>query len=146
MYLFVFAAAAGALYFTVSAIRQPRLGAIVTAVAWLAYTAYEYFIANGTLCDADCNIRVDLFLIWPLLGLISLFGVYRSGRWTGPAKTLAAVGLGVFVIVAALFLYMMFFESPAAEQARAERCAAQGQGGPDCPPAAPTPASTPATK
>lgn len=135
MYFFVFAAAAGALYFTVSAVRQPRLGVIVTAVAWLAYTAYEYFIANGTLCDADCNIRVDLLLIWPLLGLISLFGIIPPGRWTTLAKTLAAVGFAIFAIVAGLFLYMTLVEGPAAESARAERCATQGPSAPDCPPA-----------
>ena len=31
------------------------------------YAVYEYYVANGTLCDANCNIRVDLVFFFPLL-------------------------------------------------------------------------------
>lgn len=139
MYLYVILAAAGALYFAVTAAREPRPGVIIAAIMWLLYVAYEVLIANGTLCDANCNIRVDLLLIWPLLGLVSLFGLYPPGKWTGPGKTLARVGFGFVALVAALFLYMMLVEGPAAEHAaRAKNCVATGQGGPECPPAVPS--------
>lgn len=143
MYLFVILAAAGALYFVVKAVREPRPGVFVAALAWLAYVAYEVLIANGTLCDANCNIRVDLLLIWPLLGLISLFGIYPPGRWTGPVKILARVGGGLLAVVAALFLYMMFVEGPAAERAAQTTDCPPGQTGPECAPAAPDRASAP---
>lgn len=114
MYFFVFAAAAVALYFVVSAFRGPRPGVIIAAIVWLAYAVYEYFIANGTLCDANCNIRVDLLLILPLLGLVSLFGIYPPGRWSGDSKLFAKLGFGFFAVIAALVLYL--FLAPASEQ------------------------------
>lgn len=139
MYLYVILAAAGALYFAVMAARAARPGVIIAALTWLLYVAYEVLIANGTLCDANCNIRVDLLLIWPLLGLVSLFGLYPPGRWTGPGKALARIGFGFFALVATLFLYMMLVEGPAAERAaRAKGCAAKGQDGPECSPAVPS--------
>ncbi|MDQ8697283.1 hypothetical protein [Hyphomicrobium sp. LHD-15] len=139
MYFFVFVAAAVGLYFAVSALRQPRLGLIVAAIAWLLYAAYEFLIANGTLCDANCNIRVDLILIWPLVWIASLFGIYAPGQWTGAAKILGGLGLFFFASMAALFLYMVLVEEPAAERAaQAKGCGAQGQSGPECPPGDPS--------
>ena len=41
MYFFIVVAAAATCYFAIAAIRQPRLGVIVAALVWLAYTAYE---------------------------------------------------------------------------------------------------------
>lgn len=143
MYLFVFVAAAGALYFASEAVRRPRPGVIVAAIVWLLYAVYEFFIANGTLCDANCNIRVDLLLIWPLVGIASLFGIYSPGKWRRAGKVLVGLGLFFFASTAAAFLYMMLVETPAAERAaRAESCGAQGKSGPECPPTAPSAGST----
>lgn len=147
MYFFVFAAAAGALYFAATALRQPRPGVIVAAIVWLLYAVYEYFIANGTLCDANCNIRVDLILIWPLVWIASLFGIYSPGKWKRAGKVLGVLGLFFFASTAAGFLYIMLVENPAAERAAREKsCDAQGQSGPECPPAAPSAGSTTGAK
>jgi hypothetical protein len=138
MYFFVIVAAAVALYFAGTALRQPRAGVIVAAVVWLLYAAYEFLIANGTLCDANCNIRVDLILIWPLVWIASLFGIYPPGQWTGVAKILGGLGLLLLASMAALSLYIMLVEEPAAERAAKAQSCAQGQTGPDCPPGEPS--------
>lgn len=147
MYFFVFVAAAAACYFAVEALRRPRLGVIVAAIVWLLYAVYEYFVANGTLCDANCNIRVDLILIWPLVWIASLFGISSPGKWTRAGKVLGGVSLAFLVSTAAVFAYIILVENPAAERAaQANSCAAQGQSGPECPPAAPLAGSTPGAK
>jgi hypothetical protein len=148
MYFYVFVAAAAALYFVVAAFQKPRPGVIIAAIVWLLYAAYEYLIANGTLCDAKCNIRVDLLLIWPLVWIASLFGIYSPGKWKRAGKVLVGLGLFFFASTAAGFLYIMLVEDPAAERAsRAKSCDAQGQGGPECAPAAaPSAGSTPGAK
>jgi hypothetical protein len=40
--------------------QRPRLAVIVSGILWLLYAVYERLVATGVLCDADCNIRVDL--------------------------------------------------------------------------------------
>lgn len=138
MYFFVFVAAAAASYFAAAAWRQPRPGVFVAAIAWLLYAVYEYYVANGTLCDANCNIRVDLILIWPLVWIASLFGIYAPGQWTRAGKVFAGVGLAFFASMAALSLYIFLVEGPAAQRAAgAKSCDVEGQGGPECPPAGP---------
>lgn len=147
MYFFVFVAAAAGLYFAVTAWWQPRPGVIIAAIAWLLYAVYEYYVASGVLCDAKCNIRVDLILIWPLVLTASLFGIYAPGQWTRAGKVARALGIFLVASMAALSLYVIYVENPAAERAaRAKICGAEGRGGPDCPPAAPSPGSTPDAK
>lgn len=142
MYVFAVIAAAVALYFLVTAAQRPRPGVIVAAIVWLLYAGYEVLINNGTLCDANCNIRVDLILIWPLLWLASLFGIYAPGQWTQTGKVLGGLGAFLLASMVATFAYMFLVEGPAADRARAERCRAQGQSGPECATAAPSPSST----
>lgn len=143
MYVFVFVAAAATLYFATAAFRQPRAGVIIAAVVWLLYAVYEYLIGSGVLCDANCNIRVDLILIWPLVWLASLFGIYAPGQWTSVGKAFAALNVFLLVSMAAVSLYMVLVENPAAKRAAlAKDCDANGQSGPDCPSAG-SPASNP---
>ena len=47
-------------------------GAFVAGIAWLLYAPYEYLMYARILCSGECNIRVDLLLLWPLLLGISL--------------------------------------------------------------------------
>lgn len=47
-------------------------GALVAGIAWLLYAAYEFLMYARVLCSGECNIRVDLLLIWPLLLGITL--------------------------------------------------------------------------
>lgn len=44
---------------------------LVAAALWTIYSVYELGIWNGLFCDQDCNIRVDLLVIYPLLAVIS---------------------------------------------------------------------------
>jgi len=49
---------------------------------WAAYALYEFGISRRWLCSGDCNIRVDLLLIYPVLALISLAVLITAGvRW-----------------------------------------------------------------
>ena len=37
------------------------------AIFWMLYAGYEFMIFKRVWCTGDCNIRVDLLLIFPLL-------------------------------------------------------------------------------
>jgi hypothetical protein len=43
----------------------------VAAVTWLCYALYEYGMHRRWLCSGECNIRIDLLLIYPSLLAIS---------------------------------------------------------------------------
>jgi hypothetical protein len=58
--------------------RGRRRSVAVAAFAWLLYTPYELGIAAGLLCGADCDIRVDLLLLYPLLAGLSLWAVVAA--------------------------------------------------------------------
>ena len=51
--------------------------ASVAAILWLLYAVYERLVATGVLCEAHCNIRVDLVLFIPILG-IATFCAYQA--------------------------------------------------------------------
>jgi hypothetical protein len=53
----------------------------VAAGAWLAYSGYEAAMRLRWLCTGECNIRVDLLLIYPILLVISLVAVVALVRW-----------------------------------------------------------------
>ncbi|MDQ8153800.1 MAG: hypothetical protein P3B98_03975 [Gemmatimonadota bacterium] len=44
-----------------------RPGALLVALTWGAYAVYEYLMYRRVLCSGECNIRVDLLLLFPLL-------------------------------------------------------------------------------
>ncbi|HEX8664280.1 MAG TPA: hypothetical protein VF744_09650 [Beijerinckiaceae bacterium] len=100
MNLFAIAAAMIGLIHLVAAAQRPRPAVIVSAILWLLYAVYERLVATGVLCDADCNIRVDLVFFFPLLGLAT-FCAYQSymGR-TGHQKAVGTVlgAIGLFVL------------------------------------------------
>ena len=43
-----------------------------TAISWLAYVPYEYAMTFRLLCTGECNIRVDLLLIYTFLAALSV--------------------------------------------------------------------------
>ena len=45
--------------------------ATAVGIVWLLYAAYETGMRQRWLCSGECNIRIDLLLIYPAL-LISL--------------------------------------------------------------------------
>ena len=63
-----------------------RRTAMVVGVTWLLYAAYETAMRLRWLCSGECNIRVDLLLIYPLLlaasvvGIVSLLRARRAPR------------------------------------------------------------------
>jgi hypothetical protein len=107
----VFAIAAGmmAVIHLVAGWQRPRLAVIVSGILWLLYAVYERLVATGVLCDANCNIRVDLVFFFPILGLAT-FCAYQSymGRPI-PQKVvgtvLGAIGLIVFGLLAESYGY-----------------------------------------
>ena len=54
---------------------------LFTGTLWVLYSIYEYLIYTRVLCTGECNIRIDLLLIYPLLiglSLVSTFLYYRK--------------------------------------------------------------------
>ena len=63
-----------------------RRSAVVVGIIWLLYAAYETAMRLRWLCTGECNIRVDLLLIYPLLlattavAIVNLLRTRRSPR------------------------------------------------------------------
>jgi hypothetical protein len=53
---------------------------LVAAIAWLAYVPYELAMKLRVLCSGECNIRVDLLLLYPTLAFLLLTGVFAYVR------------------------------------------------------------------
>ena len=104
MYPFAIVAGALALYFGVVALQRPRGAAILAVLLWTAYSVYEYYVANGTLCDANCNIRVDLVLFFPLLGIVTYFALQKEPR-AGAVAFLYLITSGIAALLAAALGY-----------------------------------------
>ena len=51
---------------------------IATGTLWVAYGIYEYLMQIRVLCSGECNIRVDLLLIYPVLLAFTLASLVRS--------------------------------------------------------------------
>ena len=94
MYPFVIAAVLITVYFVGAALQRPRPAEILAIILWAAYAVYEYYVANGTLCDPYCNIRVDLVLFFPLLGYATYLAL-RKAPSTGAVAVFAVICLGV---------------------------------------------------
>ena len=52
--------------------RSHRVFPWAVAVVWLLYTVYEEAMRRRILCTGECNIRVDLLLLYPVLLALSL--------------------------------------------------------------------------
>lgn len=63
--------------FAVARLRNARL-ALAAAACWAIYAAYELGIQARLLCSGECNIRVDLLLIYPALFLLSLIALFLA--------------------------------------------------------------------
>ena len=49
---------------------------LVAAAFWFCYLPYEWGMKLRILCSGECNIRVDLLLIYPFLLLVSLAAIF----------------------------------------------------------------------
>jgi hypothetical protein len=68
--------------------RCRRSTILVAMLAWFAYFPYERAMKLRILCSGECNIRVDLLLLYPLLILVSILGVtvyFKAKDETGRA-------------------------------------------------------------
>jgi hypothetical protein len=52
-----------------------RTIAWIAAFAWLLYAAYEMAMRLKVLCPGECDIRVDLLLIYPVLLALTVAAV-----------------------------------------------------------------------
>jgi hypothetical protein len=112
MYLFAIVAGMVAVFHLLTAWERPRAAVIVSGILWLLYAVYEHQVAAGVLCDADCNIRVDLVFFWPILGLAA-FCAYQSyqgrpGQMMVIGTVLGGVGLLAFGLIAESYGYPAF--------------------------------------
>jgi hypothetical protein len=69
-----------------------RLGrrriAVGAGISWLLYGLYEFGMKQRWLCSGECNIRIDLLVIYPLLaiGLVAAaISLLRAPAGTRPS-------------------------------------------------------------
>jgi hypothetical protein len=60
--------------------RRRRRGVLIVGMVWVLYAAYETGMQQRWLCTGECNIRVDLLLIYPLLLLVSIAAAWSLRR------------------------------------------------------------------
>ena len=68
--------------------RTHRRTAVAMGVVWLGYALYEFGMKQRWLCSGECNIRIDLFVIYPalLVGLAAAgLSLLRAPKGTRPA-------------------------------------------------------------
>lgn len=61
---------------------------LATALLWVGYAIYESLMKARVLCSGECNIRVDLLLISPILWFCTgaaLVTLFRRTRRDGAA-------------------------------------------------------------
>jgi hypothetical protein len=53
--------------------RTRRRVPVGVGIAWLLYALYEFGMKRRWLCSGECNIRIDLLVIYPvlLIGLVA---------------------------------------------------------------------------
>jgi len=59
-------------------VRTRRPSVLVAGLAWVAYCLYESGMKLRILCSGECNIRIDLLLIYPALVVLSLLALARA--------------------------------------------------------------------
>ena len=57
-----------------------RRAGLVAGLMWLAYGGYEYQMKRRVWCGGECDIRVDLLLIYPLLAIASVVALVSWWR------------------------------------------------------------------
>ena len=109
MNVFVIAAGMMTVIHLVAGWQRPRRAVIVSGSLWLDYAVWERQVATGVLCDADCNIRVDLVFFFPILGLATFYAYQsymgRPGQTMVVGTVLGVIGLVVFALLAESFGY-----------------------------------------
>lgn len=73
------AAVPGVVFLALYGATRRRLAA-AAGLAWLLYAVYEMGMRLRWLCTGECNIRVDLLLIYPLLAILSVVAIASALR------------------------------------------------------------------
>jgi hypothetical protein len=104
MHLFALVAAMMAVGLLIAGAQRPRLAVLVAAILWLLYAVYEYLVAARVLCEADCNIRVDLVFFLPILAVATYWAyqayIGRPGQMKIIGTVLGVIGVFAFGLVA----------------------------------------------
>lgn len=66
--------------FLAAAIARRKVLPYITAALWILYGIYESLMYLRILCTGECNIRVDLLLIYPLLIIVTIVGTISAVR------------------------------------------------------------------
>ena len=66
------------LFFYIGLAAKARF-ATATAVLWVIYGMYEWMMHARILCSGDCNVQIDLLVIYPILLLLSLTSLIVYG-------------------------------------------------------------------
>ena len=69
----------GIAFVVVAYLRRKLIPAVVGGI-WLLYGVYESLMYARVLCTGECNIRVDLLLIFPVLVVATIAGIVSSIR------------------------------------------------------------------
>lgn len=80
------AAAVGVLLLGLGVRRRRRI-AIGAGIAWLLYAIYEEGMKQRWLCTGECDIRIDLLVIYPALLIavvVAVASLIRGTRMTPP--------------------------------------------------------------
>ncbi len=72
-----FAALVPAIAFAIAGVIRKRPLAGIAGVVWFAYALYEAGMKARLLCGGECNIRVDLLLIYPLLWVLTIVALIQ---------------------------------------------------------------------
>ncbi len=67
-----------ALFFYIGIAARARFATAI-AILWLVYGMYEWLMYARVLCRGDCDARIDLVFIYPLLLLVSLTALIVYG-------------------------------------------------------------------
>lgn len=81
------AALVGALYVRMY-FKLKAVSSLVAGLLWASYSVYEFLMSARILCSGECNIRIDLLIIYPLLIVVS---IVSTGLYYYKRKTFKAV-------------------------------------------------------
>jgi hypothetical protein len=66
--------------FLVGAAASKSRAALVVTAMWVLYCGYELAMKYRIMCSGDCNIRIDLLALYPLLLAASVVGLVAIAR------------------------------------------------------------------
>jgi hypothetical protein len=69
-----------AFVFALCALATKKRTVWVVAALWFFYSFYELAMKFRILCSGECNIRIDLLLVYPLLLVATLVGLVAVVR------------------------------------------------------------------